>query len=130
MTNLKKDTEPGIFLRFHVSENKVESFLNAFSRIIQLDPLASMKGLSYDVSNMIIVFEYPIDEKNSLHDIVKTIHNIFLRLYDFYPAISEKPSEHHEQLALNYVRDTNFTANNAHNGNSFNRASAKILTNH
>lgn len=124
MNNLKKDTESGIFLRFHVSENKAQSFLNAFSRIIHLDPLESMKGLSYDVSDMIIVFEYPIDENHSLHEIVKTIHNIFLRLYDFYPAISEKPSEHHELTALNYVRDAKNNTLNHH------RVLNKVLINH
>lgn len=106
MSNQTRDTETSLFLRFHVNQNKYESFMKMFARIGGPEPLSRLAGISKDSGDMHMVFKFIVQEGEHLRESVKTLHSIFLHLYDFYPAISEKPSDVHEESAKHFIRET------------------------
>lgn len=71
-------------------------------------------GLNRDAGEMQMVFQIPINEKENLRSGVKLLQAVFMRLYDFYPALSEKPSEAHFKNAMSFIRDTKSSTASLH----------------
>lgn len=103
MSNSQKDTEPSVYLRFHVTQNKYDSFMKMFQKVSGLSPIESLAGLSKDAGDFHMVFKILVKDTADLYVFAKSLQTIFLKLYDFYPALSEKPSEMHESIAHQFA---------------------------
>lgn len=112
MSTKTRDTEPAIFLRFNVSQSKCDQFIRMFAKVSKLDPYESLVGLSTDSGEMHLIFNFPIAD-GGLKESVKSLQSIFMRLYDFYPAFSEQPSDAHAESAELFIRDTKPTVRQA-----------------
>lgn len=94
-----KDTEPAVSMKFHVDKKNYNNFIESFARVTGMEkPLDALKGMTSDSGEYIMVFAIPMGD--SLHESTDLLFRIVFRMYDYYPAISEKPSEKYMETAL------------------------------
>lgn len=99
-----KNSNRNVFIRFQVPENKVKSFMLMFQKAVHTDFIASLKGVSEDMGtySIILGLNLPKDTVN-LRDFVGTLNMVFVKLFDFYPTFSEKPSTIHISGAKTFI---------------------------
>lgn len=94
-----KDTEPAVLMKFHVDKKNYNNFIDSFGRVTNMEnPLRALKGMTTDSGEYIMVFAIPMGD--SLNESTDLLFRIVFRMYDYYPAISEKPSEKYMETAL------------------------------
>ncbi|HSN66897.1 MAG TPA: hypothetical protein VLS94_09660, partial [Fusibacter sp.] len=95
MAKIEKNNTKYIYIRFQISENKVNSFGRMYKSATKADFLNSLKGISSDlgVITATCALEISTDANISgMKDLANAINMIFIKLFDFYPTFSEKPS--------------------------------------
>lgn len=88
-----KNSNRNVFIRFQVPENKVKSFMLMFQKAVHADFITSLKGVSEDMGTYSIILGLNLPkDTNNLRDFVSNLNMVFVKLFDFYPTFSEKPS--------------------------------------
>lgn len=100
---INKDTEPAVSMKFHVDKKNYNNFIESFARVTGMEkPLDALKGMTTDSGEYIMVFSIPMGD--NLQASTDLLFRIVFRMYDFYPAISEKPSDKYMETALAFKR--------------------------
>lgn len=95
MAQIEKNSTKYIYIRFQISESKINSFGRMFKNATKTDFLKSLKGMSSDlgVITATCALEISTDTNISgMKNLANSINMIFIKLFDFYPTFSEKPS--------------------------------------
>jgi hypothetical protein len=95
MAQIEKNSTKSIYIRFQISESKINSFGRMFKSATKVDFLNSLKGISSDlgVITATCALEISTDANISgMKNLASSINMIFIKLFDFYPTFSEKPS--------------------------------------
>lgn len=95
MAQIEKNNTKYIYIRFQISESKVNSFGRMYKSATKTDFLSSLKGISSDlgVITATCALEISTDANISgMKNLADSINMIFIKLFDFYPTFSEKPS--------------------------------------
>lgn len=95
MAQIEKNSTKYIYIRFQISESKINSFGRMFKNATKADFLKSLKGMSSDlgVITATCALEISTDTNISgMKNLANSINMIFIKLFDFYPTFSEKPS--------------------------------------
>lgn len=95
MAQIEKNNIKCIYIRFQIPESKINSFGRMFKNATKTDFLASLKGISSDlgVITATCALEISTDANISgMKNLANSINMIFIKLFDFYPTFSEKPS--------------------------------------
>lgn len=95
MAQIEKNSTKYIYIRFQISESKINSFGRMFKNATKTDFLKSLKGISSDlgVITATCALEISTDTNISgMKNLANSINMIFIKLFDFYPTFSEKPS--------------------------------------
>lgn len=95
MAQIEKNSTKCIYIRFQVPESKINSFGRMFKNATKADFLNSLKGISSDlgVITATCALEISTDANMSgMKNLANSINMIFIKLFDFYPTFSEKPS--------------------------------------
>lgn len=106
MSSTKRDTDQCVYIRFQVSEDRIDSFKKMFVNATKGDFSQSLKGLSKDSGNVNLTFAFASQGSNEAakRSFAFALNTIFVKLFDFYPSISEKPSELHSAAALSFIQ--------------------------
>lgn len=106
MSSLKRDTEHCVFIRFQVSEDRIESFGKMFSSATKLNFLESLRGMAKDGGNahLTVAIAPESNTEPARRQFAGQLNAMFVKLFDFYPSISEKPSELQMSMALSYLQ--------------------------
>ena len=106
MSSLKRDTEHCVFIRFQVSEDRIESFGRMFSSATKLNFLESLRGMAKDGGNayLTVAIAPESNTEPARRQFAGQLNAMFVKLFDFYPSISEKPSELQMSMALSYLQ--------------------------
>lgn len=95
MAQIEKNNTKYIYIRFQISESKVNSFGRMYKSATKAEFLSSLKGISSDlgVITATCAVEISTDANISgMKNFAHSINMIFTKLFDFYPTFSEKPS--------------------------------------
>lgn len=95
MAQIEKNSSKCIYIRFQIPESKINSFGRMFKNATKIDFLNSLKGMSSDlgVVTATCALEISTDANISgMKNLANSINMIFIKLFDFYPTFSEKPS--------------------------------------
>lgn len=108
MSSLKRDTDNCVYIRFQVSEERIESFGKMFTSATKLDFRTSLRGISKDNGNAYITLALSPESNTepARRKFANLLNATFVKLFDFYPSISEKPAEPQISSALSYLQDT------------------------
>ena len=108
MSSIKRDTEQCVYIRFQVNEDRVESFKKMFMNATKVDFLTSLRGLSKESGNMTltVAFMSPGNTENAKRGFAMTLNTTFVKLFDFYPSISEKPSSLQASAAVAFIQQS------------------------
>lgn len=106
MSSARRDTEQCVYIRFQVSEDKVDSFRKMFVNATRSDFDHSLRGLSKDYGNLSLTFSFPSlgSNENAKRNFALALNAVFVKLFDFYPSISEKPSELQTAAAKHFAK--------------------------
>jgi len=106
MSSIKRDTDQCVYIRFQVSEDRIDSFRKMFTNATKGDFMKSLKGLSKDSGNVNLTFAFlaPGSNDASKRSFTLALNAVFVKLFDFYPSISEKPSDLHTAAALSFIQ--------------------------
>jgi hypothetical protein len=95
MAQIEKNSTKYIYIRFQISESKVNSFGRMFKSATKIDFLSSLKGISSDLGLITATCALEISTDTNISgmkNVANSINMIFIKLFDFYPTFSEKPS--------------------------------------
>lgn len=95
MAQIEKNSTKSIYIRFQIPESKINSFGRMFKNATKADFLNSLRGISSDlgVITATCALEISTDANISgMKNLANSINMIFIKLFDFYPTFSEKPS--------------------------------------
>lgn len=95
MAQIEKNSTKSIYVRFQIPESKINSFGRMFKNATKADFLNSLRGISSDlgVISATCALEISTDANISeMKNLATSINMIFIKLFDFYPTFSEKPS--------------------------------------
>lgn len=95
MAQIEKNNTKHLYIRFQISENKINSFGRMFKSATKIDFLNSLKGISSDLSVITATCALEISTDTSISgmkNFANEINMVFTKLFDFYPTFSEKPS--------------------------------------
>lgn len=95
MAQIEKNNMKSIYVRFQIPESKINSFGRMFKNATKTDFLQSLRGISSDlgVITATCALEISTDANISgMKNLANSINMIFIKLFDFYPTFSEKPS--------------------------------------
>lgn len=95
MAQIEKNNTKHLYIRFQISENKINSFGRMFKSATKIDFLHSLKGISSDLSVITATCALEISTDTSISgmkNFANEINMVFTKLFDFYPTFSEKPS--------------------------------------
>lgn len=108
MSSLKRDTEPCVYIRFQTNEHKMEVFQKMFLQATKYSLPEVIKGVSKEAGNISIITSFiaPIgNNEQAKRAFVASLNNVFIKLFDFYPSISEKPSDLQALSVGNFIND-------------------------
>lgn len=108
MSSLKRDTEHCVYIRFQVSVDRIESFGRMFSSATKLDFRDSLRGMAKDSGNahLTVAIAPESNTEPARRHFAGQLNAMFVKLFDFYPSISEKPSELQMSMALSHLQST------------------------
>lgn len=106
MSSLKRDTEHCVYIRFQVSNDRIESFGRMFSSATKLNFLETLRGMAKDGgdAHVTVAIAPESNTEPARRQFANQLNAMFVKLFDFYPSISEKPSELQMSMALSYLQ--------------------------
>lgn len=113
MAQTEKNNIKSIYIRFQIPENKINSFGRMFKNATKADFLNSLRGISSDlgVITATCALEISTDANiSSMKTLANAINMIFIKLFDFYPTFSEKPSAVQVAEAESFIDSQMMTA--------------------
>lgn len=105
MTISEKMPSKSIYIRFQIPANRMQSFTAMFEKATGLSFNSSLRGLSEDASIVSAILAIDIKrDANDLREVASRLNIIFVKLLDFYPTFSEKPSSVNSNTAKIYLQ--------------------------
>lgn len=91
---------PSIFLELYAKNHRYGQLMRLMDKVGLENPLERLVGMHRDTEETHLVFSVPVtkDTKSTL----LILQGAFMHLYDYYPAITEKPSEQYVETAIKF----------------------------
>lgn len=107
MSSAKRDTEQCVYIRFQVNEDRIESFKKMFTNATKISFTDSLRGMARDSGNMTLTFAFSPtgSTEPAKRGFAMTLNSVFVKLFDFYPSISEKPSSLQAMTATAFTKE-------------------------